>query len=272
MALSQKLRQARLAAGLSQKQLCGDRITRNMLSQIENGSARPSMDTLKYLAERLGKPVSFFLEETAVTSPNQALMERVRRAEDTEALSLLGQYQAPDPVFDRERWLLEALACLRLAEKALEKEQREYARRLLERVAVAGERTPYYTQELERTRQVLALQAGMETVLPDISRELLLRGEAALKAGEPARCGAFLDACGQRDARWHLLRGQVFLAEKAYASALAQLRLAEGTLEEKCLPLMEICFRELGDFQGAYECACRLREMEADKAPDFTKN
>ena len=46
MTLGEKIRQARLEAGLSQRQLCGDTVTRNMLSQIENGSARPSMDTL----------------------------------------------------------------------------------------------------------------------------------------------------------------------------------------------------------------------------------
>ena len=39
MELGEKLRQARLAAGLSQRQLCGDVITRNMLSQIESGAA-----------------------------------------------------------------------------------------------------------------------------------------------------------------------------------------------------------------------------------------
>ena len=50
MELGDKLRQARLDAGLTQRQLCGDRITRNMLSQIENGLARPSMQTLRYLA------------------------------------------------------------------------------------------------------------------------------------------------------------------------------------------------------------------------------
>ena len=61
MELGQRIRAARLEAGLSQRQLCGEVITRNMLSQIENGSARPSMDTLQYLAAQLGKPVSFFL-------------------------------------------------------------------------------------------------------------------------------------------------------------------------------------------------------------------
>ena len=52
MALGQQIRQVRLDAGLSQRQLCGGLITRNMLSQIENGNARPSMDTLQQLAQR----------------------------------------------------------------------------------------------------------------------------------------------------------------------------------------------------------------------------
>ena len=52
MELGEKIKQARLEAGLSQRQLCGDTVTRNMLSQIENGSARPSMDTLRFFAAR----------------------------------------------------------------------------------------------------------------------------------------------------------------------------------------------------------------------------
>ena len=39
--LGQRIRQARQEAGLSQRQLCGETITRNMLSQIESGKARP---------------------------------------------------------------------------------------------------------------------------------------------------------------------------------------------------------------------------------------
>ena len=76
MDFGEKLKQARLEAGLSQRQLCGDVITRNMLSQIESGKARPSMATLQYLAGKLGKPVGYFLEEDIVLSPNIALMEQ----------------------------------------------------------------------------------------------------------------------------------------------------------------------------------------------------
>ena len=78
MELGNKIRQARLEAGLSQRQLCGEQITRNMLSQIENGSAKPSMDTLRYLADKLGKSVSFFLEETVISSQNLPLMQQLR--------------------------------------------------------------------------------------------------------------------------------------------------------------------------------------------------
>ena len=46
MELGEKLRQARVNAGLSQRQLCGEEITRNMLSQIEHGTSTPALSTL----------------------------------------------------------------------------------------------------------------------------------------------------------------------------------------------------------------------------------
>ena len=126
MTLGEKLRQARLEAGLSQRQLCGEEVTRNMLSQIENGSANPSMATLSYFAARLGKSVSFFLEEEAVRSPNQEIMTGAREAfiqEDGERiLEILEKYRTPDPVFDMEAALLRRLGTLLAAKSALAKE------------------------------------------------------------------------------------------------------------------------------------------------------
>lgn len=72
MTMGEKLRAARLDAGLSQRQLCQGIVTRNMLSQIENGSAKPSLPTLQALALRLNKPVQYFLEE----SPSPAFQNR----------------------------------------------------------------------------------------------------------------------------------------------------------------------------------------------------
>lgn len=172
MELGTRLKQARLEAGLSQRQLCSDLITRNMLSQIENGSAHPSMATLQALAARLGKPVSYFLAEPSV-SPNQSLIQSARDAyragEYAAALELLRTYQVPDPVFDPERYLLEALCCLNLPDEAHLLQAEE-----------AGRHTPYYTPELERRRLVLLGQTPLQ---PD-PRELLLLGDAAANAGD----------------------------------------------------------------------------------------
>ena len=116
MNLGQKIRIAREAAGLSQRQLCGDTITRNMLSRIEHGTVRPSMQTLSFLAGQLGKPVSFFLDEETVTSPNLEGMAAARKlfaAEDyTGALERLRSYENPDETFAWEKasfnWLVPA--------------------------------------------------------------------------------------------------------------------------------------------------------------------
>lgn len=267
MELSQKLKQARLDAGLSQKALCGGRITRNMLSQIENGSARPSMDTLRYLAGQLGKPLSYFLEDDAVTSPNQALMEQIRQAGPSDALHLLGQYRSADPTFDHERWMIEALACLSLAEDALRQRKPAYAKTLLERAAVAGSRTPYYTPDNERRRLLLCHRAGekgLEPQLPDLTPELLLRAESALAEEEFGRCAALLVASEAQNAHWHYLMAQMHFAQKQFADARPHFEAAWDHAPKSCCRYLEDCCREISDFAGAYFYACKLRELTQD--------
>lgn len=64
MNLGEKIKKARLEAKMTQAQLAGDKITRNMLSQIENGKATPSVSTVNYISERLGLPGGYLLSES----------------------------------------------------------------------------------------------------------------------------------------------------------------------------------------------------------------
>lgn len=264
MELGQRLRQARLEAGLSQRQLCGDVITRNMLSQIENGSARPSMDTLRYLAGMLGRPMGYFLEEEAVTSPNRQIMEQVRQAFEQGnyemARTLLEDYQTPDPVFDNERYFVGALVRLALAEKAIEQGKGAYAETLLAQAAEDGARTPYYNRENEGRRLTL-----LYTARPDKGRELgrLLPADPErtllLAAAHPERAGLILDADPQDSPRWHYMRAEVYFEAGMFKQALGHYEKAPQT--RQTLEKLEICCRELEDFKTAYFYACKLREM-----------
>lgn len=63
MTIGQKIRSARQRKKLTQSALTGEKITRNMLSAIENGKATPSLDTLIYIAKKLDVPVSYLVSD-----------------------------------------------------------------------------------------------------------------------------------------------------------------------------------------------------------------
>lgn len=59
MNIGEKIKIIRKSKGLTQSEVCGDKITRNMLSKIENAAASPSLDTLQYLSDALNVPLSY---------------------------------------------------------------------------------------------------------------------------------------------------------------------------------------------------------------------
>lgn len=267
MELGEKIKQARLEAGLSQRQLCGEEITRNMLSLIENGSARPSMDTLRYLAARLGKTVSFFLEEDAVVSPNQQVMRDARQACDCgnweQVYRVLQDFREPDELFQRERQLLAFLAGLALAEQALEQGKHLYALQLLEEL----EETPGYCgEELLRKKKLLLGRAAPERLakicreLPGLDGELLLRARDALDRGMAERSEQLLEAAENKNTPdWNFLRGEVHLSRGQFTKGAVCFLRAEGTYPKECWPRLERCYRELGNYEKAYEYACKQK-------------
>ena len=222
MELGEKIRKARLEAKLSQRQLGGEEITRNMLSLIEHGNARPSMKTLRCLAQRLGKPISYFLED---------------EAEDPGSLT-------------------QSAEALRQAKEALAEGKDIYASQLLRQVT-----SPLLLREklLLTARIPGADLKKISEELPSLDEELRLRAEAALLSGDPGRCRTLLEACEDREApQWLLLLGRLHMAQRDWANAAACLKPVEETYPE-AVSMLETCFRELGDFRQAYEYACKQK-------------
>ena len=63
MIIGKKIKQHRQLLKMTQAELAGDKLTRNMISSIESGKALPSLETLEYVAERLELPSAYLLSE-----------------------------------------------------------------------------------------------------------------------------------------------------------------------------------------------------------------
>ena len=246
MELGERIKRARLEKGLSQRQLCGEYMTRNMLSLIENGAAKPSVETLEFLAKQLGKPVGYFLGEA---SP----------LEDARAALALGDLAALREALDgveeaSEEWkLLEFYWHLQQGASALGEGREDYARTLLQRaLELPG---LYITKPLrQRARVLLTLAGGKGN--PDNEDTALLA--LAMEAPNPRRQREILAAAEDREnPRWCWLMARAAMALGEYTAALEALEKCPDSRE--LWQAREVCCRELGDFKGAYEAACKLR-------------
>ena len=127
--LGTRLRQLRVAAGLTQSELAGDRFSKEYMSQIERGKTRPTKETLSWIGERLGVDVSYL--ETGQSWDEYAEIEAaITRA---EAAVEGQQYEEA----------LEALAGLEFSPEARELEFRAATKALeLEKSALSYQRVP----------------------------------------------------------------------------------------------------------------------------------
>ena len=92
LALGDRLRSLRLAAGLTQAQLAGDRFSKEYISQIERGKTRPTAESIAWLAEQLGVD-SAFLASGVSTDLRGRIEAPLARA---EALSEAHRYDRGD--------------------------------------------------------------------------------------------------------------------------------------------------------------------------------
>jgi tetratricopeptide (TPR) repeat protein len=71
--LGERVRQLRVAAGLTQTDLAGDRFSKEYVSQIERGKTRPTRETIEWLAAKLGVDAGFL--ERGVSADERSRVE-----------------------------------------------------------------------------------------------------------------------------------------------------------------------------------------------------
>lgn len=159
MTLGQKIKSARLERGMTQKELVGDTITRNMLSKIENDAATPSVRTLEYLAKALDLPAGYFLGGSGLSdgSVPDGLDEARAAYREGRWQDCLAALEADKKASSSdEGYLLFARAGANAAAEALEKGDFAAARELAETAQYYNQEGMYYSHTLD-TRICLIL-------------------------------------------------------------------------------------------------------------------
>jgi len=97
--LGERLRSLRVALGLTQGQLAGDRFSKEYISQIERGKTKPTVETTEWLAARLGVDSSFL--RSGVSADERARAETILARAD----ALLDEHRFDEAVEEYARAL-----------------------------------------------------------------------------------------------------------------------------------------------------------------------
>ena len=278
MTLGQKLKQTRLARGMTQSQVVGDRITRNMLSQIENDLASPSVGTLEYLASVLNVRLSWLLadeQEEAEAGRTQRLRELLKSGEYAACLEL-----APEHEPDDEQALLLALAAAQCALHALEAERFAAAQQLARQALSWNEASLYgHAQVRLEMLRVLArcaeqtdgdaeaafaaYRAAYTELQPAVPYHLSMARYQLIQEHLPAaehEIWSIADLPESSRAEYLILRGRLACKKEQYETAAEYLRQADALG-----PLPKLLERELCQSRAAgLQDRLRIRRKAAE--------
>src|SRR5207302_796590 len=142
------VKEARQQAGLSLGQIAREDISRTAIYFVETGKAKPSIETLRLIAERTGRPLDFFLAQPSTleprSSPRTLELELLLATNDPEAAVASGREllaaERDADVIARAKHLV-AYALLRLAQpieaRRLAVEARDYFEKIGDRLMTA---------------------------------------------------------------------------------------------------------------------------------------
>ncbi|HXX39321.1 MAG TPA: helix-turn-helix transcriptional regulator [bacterium] len=192
--LAHRVRQARLKAGLTQVQLAGKEVAARTISRIERGYVRPSVRVLSHIAQRVGRPLRYFVDDAML--------------DESEVDYLLARAGLRQLAGDRESAERLAASAVDLATATGDQARLALARLELLSIRVSVRRSPEVEAELA-SAQVEAARFGHAEA---VARSYLAVAATLENDGLDARAQAALDAgLGVLDGRWPEI-GVLFVA------------------------------------------------------------
>ena len=282
MTLGQKIRQARIDRGMTQKELVGEQITRNMLSKLENDSATPSVKTLEYLSGRLGLSAAYFMSDLTLsdgTSPDglDNMRKALRDGDYALCISLLEESKTCGST--EEGYLLHTLSDAALARQYLSEGDTTLAKEHADLAAYYNEQGLYYSPAIDAEMNLILSECALSSDVNDFetsaaeferavkmisfdTRYTLARVEYLVKSGEKELAESLIrrlpaNLSDTEEAKRLYLLGLLALENGDIKKARDLLTDAEGRGLD-ALPLyaaLERCYKELDDYKLAYHYA-----------------
>lgn len=293
-ALGQKIKELRLAKKMTQREVVGDFITRNMLSQIESGTATPSVRTLAYLAKVLEVPVSTLLENEEAQGAAAGLAEAKRLYRQGKWKSCMEALSQVEEEFMDEANALKAKASLKLAQEGLLTGDFDQVRQHAGNAIAFNDDTIYSSQSI-KAEALLCLdevtnegwdyfmqyQSALQSSFLS-AHSSLINAEMYLNDGNFDQAQIVLrslEGGGYSESidmgRIKLLRGRVAMGRKKWDDALCLFREADEcwadlpghALRSSLYQNMEQCAIELGDYKQAHYFATMRLALATGETP-----
>lgn len=282
MTIGEKIKKLRTDKMMSQSELAGAEITRNMLSQIEHGSATPSLSTVNYLALRLNVSPGFLLanEDDEKIYRKISAIDGIKKAYAGKNYEICYDMCKSFESADDEITLILAECSMRVGIEAFCNGELRRALELFEEAIEYCDQSIYNTDYVVFT--IKDYFSYMEIISPTLSSGIIDEcdpGIAVMRSSEFSTYSSIItDAemegwentvmLEQRlqylpeDSIYTLhINARLEMSRDNYANAYESLRrlLYDGSynLPEPMLYLVlldiEMCCKEIDDFKGAYE-------------------
>lgn len=276
MRIGEKIKHLRTAKMMTQSELAGDSITRNMLSRIENGSALPSLPTLVYLAERLKVPAGYLI----ANEESEAIYRKINNIENIKRAYASGEYRMCRSLClggldtsDDEIAMILAGCSVNIAKSLFAEGRIRSAAGYFDEAARYCAMTAYYTDNIIAEINVYYRYINTKISHSVYSEESIPETNDGLSFSDPF-C-RYIVACEDiggspitripsfDEESSHLgtvLEAKRLIASGDYAGAAA---LLQEVLRSECVidtPLLydmlcdlEVCCKEISDYKNAYE-------------------
>ena len=152
MNIGKKIKDIRRQKKITQAELAKDIITRNMLSQIENGKATPSIPTLVHIADTLEVPVEYLISEddNLFDFTRKSFVEKLKKAYAAKKYSdCIYIWESSQKQSDDEISLIMAYSYLEYGSILLSNGNLESAESMLKKSLEFAERTIYNTHDIK---------------------------------------------------------------------------------------------------------------------------